>query len=85
MVAAFRGIGALLGPDGVLALYGPFRYGGKYTSASNAEFDAFLRERDPDSGIRDAEAVDDLARAVGLVLAADHAMPANNQLRIWRR
>jgi SAM-dependent methyltransferase len=83
--AAFRGIGALLGPDGVLALYGPFRYGGKYTSASNAEFDAFLRERDPDSGIRDAEAVDDLARAVGLVLAADHAMPANNQLRIWRR
>ena len=83
--AAFRGIGALLRPGGVLAIYGPFRYGGEFTSASNAEFDAFLRARDPDSGIRDAEAVDGLARRNGLVLSDDHAMPANNQLRIWRR
>jgi SAM-dependent methyltransferase len=83
--AAFRGIGSLLRPGGVLAIYGPFRYGGEFTSASNAEFDAFLRARDPDSGIRDAEAVDGLARRNGLVLSDDHAMPANNQLRIWRR
>ena len=83
--AAFRGIGALLRPGGVLAVYGPFRYGGEFTSASNAGFDASLRARDPDSGIRDAEAVDDLARRNGLVLSEDHAMPANNQLRVWRR
>lgn len=83
--ATFHGIGQVLQPGGVLAIYGPFRYRGGFTSPSNAQFDAFLRNRDPASGIRDAEAVDRLALAQGLVLAADHAMPANNQLRIWRR
>jgi len=83
--AMFRGVGRVLRPGGLLAIYGPFRYGGTFTSQSNAEFDAFLRARDPDSGIRDAEAVDRLALAQGLALAADHAMPANNQLRVWRR
>jgi len=51
----------------------------------NAAFDQDLRARDPASGIRDFEAVDALARAQGLALAADHAMPANNQLLLWRR
>ena len=83
--AALRGIGNALPPGGVLAIYGPFRYGGAYTSGSNAEFDAFLRARDPDSGIRDAVDVDRLAGAAGLSLVADHDMPANNQLRVWRR
>jgi SAM-dependent methyltransferase len=83
--AAFRGIGEVLQPGGVLAVYGPFRYGGRFTTASNAEFDAFLRTRDPESGLRDAEAVDRLALAQGLALDTDHAMPANNQLRVWRR
>jgi len=79
----FRGVGRVLGNPGVLCIYGPFRYGGRYTSDSNATFDDYLRNRDPDSGIRDFEAVDELARQQGLVLAADHAMPANNQLLVW--
>ncbi len=81
----FRGIGAVLTDPGVLCVYGPFRYRGEYTSASNAQFDRFLRRRDPASGIRDFEALDRLARARGLALAADHAMPANNQTLVWRR
>lgn len=85
-VAAFVCMaGRVLRPGGVLAVYGPFRYAGRFTSESNAEFDAWLRERDPDRGIRDAEEVDRLALEQGLTLAADHAMPANNQLRVWRR
>jgi SAM-dependent methyltransferase len=79
----FRGVGRVLGNPGVLCIYGPFRYRGRYTSDSNATFDDYLRNRDPDSGIRDFEAVDELARQQGLVLAADHAMPANNQLLVW--
>ena len=75
----------LLRPGGQLLVYGPFRYGGQYTSESNATFDAALRERDPESGIRDAEWVDGLARAAGLTLVDDRPMPANNQLRRWRR
>ena len=80
----FRGAGATLTPPGVLCVYGPFRYRGAYTSDSNAEFDEYLRQRDPASGIRDFEALAGLAATAGLELAADHAMPANNQTLVWR-
>jgi hypothetical protein len=66
-------------------VYGPFRYRGKYTSDSNAAFDKHLKMRDTGSGIRDAEAVDALASEQRLVLEADYQMPANNQMRIWRK
>jgi len=82
--ALFAGLRRVLAADGVLAIYGPFKYGGGYTAASNATFDAMLRERDPGSGLRDFEAVHALAAAAGLELQADHAMPANNQLLVWR-
>ncbi len=81
----FRGVGELLAAPGVLCVYGPFRYGGRHTSDSNAEFDAYLKARDPASGIREFEALDSLARSAGLDLAADHAMPANNRTLVWRR
>jgi len=83
--ACFAELGRLLPGGGTLGIYGPFRYRGGYTSASNAAFDAGLRARDPASGIRDFEGVDALARAAGLELLADWAMPANNQLLAWRR
>jgi SAM-dependent methyltransferase len=83
--ALFRGIGAVLNGPGVLCIYGPFRYGGRYTSASNAEFDRFLRARDPASGIRDFEEVNTLSSEQGLSLLADHPMPANNQFMIWHK
>lgn len=79
------GVGEVLAPGGILAIYGPFRYRGQYTSESNAAFDQWLRARDPASGIRDFESVDGLARDQGLVLEADHVMPANNQFLVWRR
>ena len=80
----FTGVGGLLPPGGVFALYGPFSYGGKHTSASNARFDAMLRARDPASGVRDFEDIDRLAAASGLTLQEDNAMPANNRLLVWR-
>jgi cyclopropane fatty-acyl-phospholipid synthase-like methyltransferase len=81
----FRGVGAALGPGGVLCVYGPFNYQGRYTSASNAQFDAWLKTRDPHSALRDFEAVNARAAAQQLMLAADHAMPANNRTLVWRR
>jgi|ERR1700722_2699789 cyclopropane fatty-acyl-phospholipid synthase-like methyltransferase len=80
----FHGVGELLQGQGVLCIYGPFRYAGRYTSESNAAFDRFLRERDPVSGIRDFEAVDALARQEGLELDGDHDMPAHNRTLVWR-
>jgi hypothetical protein len=79
----FAGIGQIA-PE-VFALYGPFNYGGRHTSESNARFDAMLRSRDPLSGIRDVEAVLELAEAAGLKLEEDNAMPANNRLLVFRR
>ena len=81
----FRGFGALLPPGGVLCVYGPFRYGGQHTTPSNEAFDAWLRARDPDSAVRDFEAVTQQALIHGLHLAADHAMPANNRTLVWQR
>jgi len=81
----FRGAGEVLTRSGRLCVYGPFNYDGHYTSESNAAFDRYLKVRDPDSGIRDFDAVDSLARGVGLSLEADHAMPANNRTLVWRK
>lgn len=81
----FEGVGTVLEPGGVLAVYGPFNYNGTFTSESNARFDAWLKARDPASGVRDFEAVDELARAQGLDLQQDIAMPANNRTLVWKR
>lgn len=75
----------IVADDAVLAVYGPFAYGGAQISASNAAFDAQLRARATHMGIRDFEAVDALARGAGFALQADHALPANNRLLVWRR
>ena len=83
--ALFAGLARVLADEATVVAYGPFNRNGDYTSESNREFDAWLKARDPHSGIRDAEAVDALARDVGLVLAGDVAMPANNHCLIWQR
>lgn len=82
--AFFEGVGTVLEPGGVLAIYGPFNYHGRFTSESNARFDAWLKTRDPASGVRDFEALATLARAQGLALQQDYAMPANNRTLVWR-
>ena len=83
--AMFRGIGSVLKPGGYLCLYGPFKYDGQFTTESNARFDLWLKDRDPLSGIRDIEFVEELACTQGLKLLDDHDMPANNQLLVWQR
>ncbi len=80
----FRGAASVLLRPGVLCVYGPFRFEGRHTSESNAAFDHYLRQRDPESGVRDFEALDRLAQARGLQFAANHAMPANNSTLVWR-
>lgn len=82
--ALFAGLPALLAADALLAVYGPFNYGGAFTSDSNAQFDAWLKARDPRSGIRDVEAVQALAGQSGFQLLEDVPMPANNRLLVWR-
>jgi cyclopropane fatty-acyl-phospholipid synthase-like methyltransferase len=78
--AMFRGVDAVLSAHGVACIYGPFRYGGGYTSDSNRDFDQMLRERDPKSGLRDISDLSALAGRHALRLRADHDLPANNRL-----
>ena len=67
-----------------LLLYGPFKYNGKFTTESNARFDDWLKQRDPASGVRDFEKVQELAATAGLSLQEDNPMPANNQLLVFK-
>ena len=83
--ALYRGVAEVLAPGGVMCVYGPFRYGGEYTSESNRAFDRMLRERDPLSGIRDIEALRELAAPYGLFLVEDHDLPANNRLLVFEK
>jgi cyclopropane fatty-acyl-phospholipid synthase-like methyltransferase len=78
--AMFHGVDALLSPHGVVCIYGPFRYAGRYTSDSNRDFDLMLKERDPLSGLRDMTDLSALALRHALRLRADHDLPANNRL-----
>jgi hypothetical protein len=79
----FEGIGR--GAVKAFCLYGPFNYGGRPTSESNARFDAMLRGRDPASGLRDFEAIVALAARNGLTFQEDNPMPANNRLLVFSR
>jgi cyclopropane fatty-acyl-phospholipid synthase-like methyltransferase len=81
----FAHIARIATPDAKLAIYGPFNYGGEFTSASNAAFDESLKSRAPHMGIRDAGAVDALARDAGFALVDDVEMPANNRTLVWQR
>jgi hypothetical protein len=81
----FEGAGRYLRADGRLFLYGPFKRGGKHTAVSNAVFDTSLRERDAEWGVRDVEALEQLAGKVGLVLIEIAEMPANNLIPVFAR
>jgi len=83
--ALFQHLSKSLLKEGKVIVYGPFKYKGEYTSQSNAEFELWLKDRDSQSGIRDFEAVNELAMSAGLTLLEDIAMPANNQLLIWQK
>jgi Protein of unknown function (DUF938) len=81
----FAGIGRVLRPQGTFCLYGPINRDGSFTSESNRLFDAMLRARDPAMGLRDDRALIALAERSALSFVADHAMPANNRLLVWRK
>ena len=84
-VALFDGARDTLSTDDVLFLYGPYRRDDRHTAPSNESFDASLRSRDPDWGVRDLEEVTRTAEAAGFILAEVAAMPANNFSVVFRK
>ncbi|MFT5538574.1 MAG: SAM-dependent methyltransferase [Alphaproteobacteria bacterium] len=78
------GAGTLLGDGGVLFLYGPYKQNGAHTSPSNEMFDQSLRARDQSWGIRDLEAIIELARNNGFTHSETIPMPSNNLSVVFR-
>ena len=81
----FRGAGRILPSDGLVFLYGPFKFDGRYTAESNAAFDTSLRARDPRWGVRDLAVVTALAEENGLAEERVVDMPANNHVIVFRK
>ena len=79
------GASKILPEGGLLYLYGAYKQNGKHTATSNADFDASLRNQNPEWGVRDLEAVIDVAIAQNLVLQTVQPMPANNLSVIFRK
>ena len=84
-VGLFRVASRLLPAGGLLVTYGPYSVGGTHTAESNDAFDRSLRDRNPDWGVRDVNAVEAVARDHGLTLTRTEAMPANNLLLVWTK
>lgn len=75
----------LVTPGGLLALYGPYLEADTPLAPSNAAFDADLKQRNPDWGLRDRDVVVAEARRHGLTLTRRVEMPANNLMLLFRR
>lgn len=80
-----KGAGARLGQGGLLLIYGPFNERGSFTGPGNAAFDADLRMRNPEWGLRDKEAIDKLALEQGFTIEPPRMMPADNRLLVYSR
>jgi len=81
----FVGVGQTLDEKGIFILYGPFNYHGEFTSESNRKFEDWLKNIDPERGIRDFEAVNQLAEQAGMKLIEDYEMPSNNRILVWEK
>jgi SAM-dependent methyltransferase len=79
----FRGAARILPPDGFLITYGPYRFSGEFTAPSNKEFDASLRARNPEWGVRDVDDLENLATSVGMAMEGSMPLPANNHCLVF--
>lgn len=84
-VGLVAGAARALSSGGLFFLYGPYRRGGRHTAPGNEEFDRDLRRRNPAWGVRDLEAVADLAAGQGFGAPEIVEMPANNLSLVFKR
>lgn len=84
VIGFFERAGKQMKKAGIMCLYGPFKYNGEFTSPSNADFEQWLKEKDPNSGVRDFEKVSQLAQDNGFEFIKDQPMPSNNQFLTFK-
>jgi len=79
------GAARLLSAGSPLILYGPWLKDDIPPAASNLDFDADLKRRDPAWGLRRVEDFAAAAEPRGFTLQAVRPMPANNLMLLWRK
>jgi uncharacterized protein DUF938 len=79
------GAARILARGGPLILYGPWLKDDVEVAPSNLAFDADLKNRDPEWGLRRVEDFSQEASTRGLLLEETRAMPANNLMLLLRR
>lgn len=79
------GAARVLGPGAPLILYGPWITDAQVTAPSNLDFDADLKRRDPEWGLRNVENFAAEADRHGFDLVEQRPMPANNMMLLFRR
>jgi cyclopropane fatty-acyl-phospholipid synthase-like methyltransferase len=82
--ALFRGAARLLDSRGLLILYGPYLENGTAVQ-SNLDFDASLKRRNPEWGVRELEEVTRVANGHGLQRQQIVRMPANNLTLVFSK
>ncbi|WP_296706161.1 DUF938 domain-containing protein [Rhodoblastus sp.] len=89
-VAIAEGIARLgasvLKPDGFIAIYGPFKVDGGYTTPSNADFDKeILAAKVPEWGLKDVRDLEKAAAPFGIRLDRRLDLPANNFILLFKK
>jgi Protein of unknown function (DUF938) len=84
-VGLIEGAGDALPAGGVLYLYGPYRRAGATTAPSNEAFDADLKSRNAEWGLRQLEEIEVLAQRHGFAAPTVIEMPANNLSVVFRK
>jgi hypothetical protein len=79
------GAARILDAASPLILYGPWITETLETAPSNLAFDADLRSRDPEWGLRSVEDFAAEAKKRGFALAGQRLMPANNLMLLFRK
>ncbi len=85
VIAMFTGVAAHLVTGARFCLYGPFNVDNRFTSESNAQFDAHLRAEGSHMGIRNMAMIESLANLHHMQLEHKLAMPANNFILVLKR
>lgn len=80
-----RGVGQALANGGHFFIYGPFKMGGEFRGEGDARFDASLKGKHLDVGIKDLEWMKSELLSVGLEFCNLHEMPANNLVLVVRK
>jgi len=81
----FAGAARALSAGAPLILYGPYLEDGVETAPSNLAFDASLKARNPEWGLRSVSWLDAAAARHGFARTRRVAMPANNLTLVYRR